>query len=56
MHKDLFWKLLKEIACDTNLANVESKLKSRLRQKSACFRADFNKVRYEIMLSGAELF
>jgi hypothetical protein len=56
MHEDLFWKLLKEIACDTNLADVKSKLKSRLEQKSACSRADFDKVRYKIMLSDAELF
>jgi hypothetical protein len=56
MHEDLFWKLLKDITQDTNPADVESELKSRTGQKSARSRADFDKVRYEIMLSGAELF
>lgn len=56
MHEDLFWKLLKDITQDTNPADVESELKSRIGQKSARSRADFDKVRYEIMLSGAELF
>jgi hypothetical protein len=55
MHEDLFWKLLKEIAHDTNPADVEPELKSRIEQKSARSRADFDKVSYEIM-SGAELF
>jgi hypothetical protein len=56
MHEDLFWKLLKEIAHDTNPADVEPELKSRIKQKSARSHADFDKVSYEIMLSGAGLF
>src|SRR5215469_18002299 len=34
MHEDLFWRLLEEIARDTDPADVESKLKSRMEQKS----------------------
>jgi hypothetical protein len=56
MHDDLFWKLLKEIARDTDPADVESKLKSRMEQNSVRSRADFDRARYEIMLSGPELF
>ncbi|KAH8797830.1 hypothetical protein F5884DRAFT_758928 [Xylogone sp. PMI_703] len=56
MHEDLFWKLLKEIARNTDPADVESKLKSCMEQNSVHSRREFDKARYEIMLSGPELF
>jgi hypothetical protein len=55
MRGELFWMLLEEIAPDTNPADVESKMKSHMEQKSARSREDLDKVRYKVLLPGTNL-
>ena len=56
MRDEDFWKLVAEIAKDSNPADVLSKLKSSIDQKSTRFRHDFEDATYGILWSGDELF
>lgn len=56
MPDHLFWNLLIEIARDTPPAEVESKLKNAMEQKTTDSRNEFNDQASDTMLSGTALF
>ena len=56
MHNHLFWKLVINIARNSNPVEVKSKLKSIIKQKTTNSQNEFNDQTSKIMLSGAILF
>ncbi|CAM6031712.1 unnamed protein product, partial [Sphagnum compactum] len=51
-----FWKLVAEIAKESNPADVQSRLKSSIDQKSTRLRHDFEDASYEVLLPGHRIF
>ena len=51
-----FWKLVAEIAKKSDLADIQSRLKSSIDQKSTRLRRDVEDASYEVLLPGHRLF